>query len=47
MQVKEAVTVCAQVATDVAQNDGCSLTVVVVVTHRLQVQDEDIKSSFI
>lgn len=35
MQVEEAVTVSAEVATHVTQDDGCSLAIVMVVTHGL------------
>lgn len=39
VQVEEAVTVSAEVATHVTQNDGCCLTIVMVVTHRLWIED--------
>lgn len=44
--MEEAVAISAQVAADVAQDDGRGLTVVVVVAHGLQVRDRDIKRLF-
>lgn len=46
VQVEEAVTVSAEVATHVTQDDGCRLTVIMVVTHGLWTEEEEIKLVF-
>lgn len=46
VQVEEAVTVGAEVATHVTQDDGCCLTIIVVVTHGLWVEAEENHLSF-
>ena len=38
VQMEEAVTISAEVATHVTQDDGCCLTIVVIVTHRLWIK---------
>lgn len=38
VQVEEAVTVGAEVATHVTQDDGCCLTIIMVVTHGLWIE---------
>ncbi len=47
VQVEEAVAVGAEVATHVAQDDGCRLTVVMVVTHGLWMDGEGINLLFL
>lgn len=46
VQVEEAVTVSAKVPTYVTQDDGCCLTIIVVVTHGLQTHDEEMNNYF-
>lgn len=42
MQVEEAVAVSAEVATHVTQDDSCCLAVIMVVTHGLWIEEEEI-----
>lgn len=48
VEMEEPVTVSAQVSTCITQNDGCRLSVVMVITHGLgnKSQGEEVKSSF-
>lgn len=48
VEMEEAVAVSAQVSTCITQNNGCRLSVVMVITHRLGIksQGEEVKSRF-
>lgn len=46
VQVEEAVTVGAEVATHVTQDDGCCLSIIMVVTHGLWKEEEEINLLF-
>lgn len=45
VQVKEAITVGAEVAAHVTQDDGRCLPIVMIITHRLWIEEEEIKCS--